>query len=194
MAYQTYTTEAIVCGSFASKTADKSYMLFTRDAGMVYATARSVREERSRQRYALQDFSLVSVSLIKGKSGWRIGSVEAIRNYFLESALRAVRTSVFKQVRLLRRYVQGETPDSALYAEVKQQLDTLVSPVLSNRLVVEQVAHTRLLHHLGYIALAQPLSSLVNGSFSEVLPKLTQVALSKKLALAISQADTVSHL
>ena len=38
---------------------------------MVLAAARSVREEKSRQRYALQEFALVRVSLIKGKSGWR---------------------------------------------------------------------------------------------------------------------------
>lgn len=56
MAYETYTTEALVCGTFNRNTADRSYLLFTREAGMLYADARSVREERSRQRYALRTF------------------------------------------------------------------------------------------------------------------------------------------
>ncbi|MEX2341217.1 MAG: recombination protein O N-terminal domain-containing protein, partial [Candidatus Paceibacterota bacterium] len=82
MSYKTYTTEAIVCGSRVNNTSDKSFLLFTKDAGMLWAAAKSVREERSRQRFALQDFSLIRASLIKGKSGWRIGSVESDRNYF----------------------------------------------------------------------------------------------------------------
>ena len=72
MSYQTYITDAVVVGSYASNTADKSYLLFTKRAGMLYATARSVREERSKQRYALQDFSHITVTLVKGKGGWCI--------------------------------------------------------------------------------------------------------------------------
>ena len=45
MSYQTYITEALIVGSFDSNTADKSYLLFTKSAGMLYASARSVREE-----------------------------------------------------------------------------------------------------------------------------------------------------
>ena len=56
MAYVTYTTLALVCGTFDQKTSDRSYMLFTREAGMLFASARSVREERSKQRYASTRF------------------------------------------------------------------------------------------------------------------------------------------
>lgn len=193
MAYQTYTTEAIVVGSFASKTADKTFLLFTRDAGMVYASARSVREERSRQRYALQDFSLISVSLIKGKTGWRIGSVEVLRNYFLESTARVVRASVYKQIRLVRRYVQGEEVNAPFYEEVKAQLDTLASPTLFNRPAVEQAVHTRLLYALGYISLTPELSEFIDVPLVDILPKLTATT-TAHMAMAITQADDASHL
>lgn len=193
MAYQTYSTEAIVVGSFASKTADKTFLLFTRDAGLVYASARSVREERSRQRYALQDFSLITVSLIKGKAGWRVGSVEVLRNYFLESSERLVRTSIYRQIRLLRRYVQGEEVNLFLYQEVKEQLETLASPDLANRAAVERAVHTRLLYALGYISLTPELSDFINSPLLEMLPKLNE-SITAHMSLAITQADAASHL
>ena len=105
MSYQTYTTEALVCGSFLHNTADKVFLLFTREAGMLYATAKSVREERSKQRFALQDFSLINVSLIKGKQGWRVGSVEAEVNYFTKSEERLARGSVVLLFKTLRRFI-----------------------------------------------------------------------------------------
>ena len=82
MAYQTYITEAIVCGSYDSNTSDRSFLLFAREAGMIYAHAKSVREERSKQRYALQVCSHVRVTLIRGKSGWKIAGVEPQQNLY----------------------------------------------------------------------------------------------------------------
>lgn len=87
MAYVTYTTDAIVCGTYDRNTADRSYRLFTRELGMLYADARSVRLEKSKQRQALQDFSLIKVSLVKGKAGWKIGSVSEVQNYYTHVAL-----------------------------------------------------------------------------------------------------------
>lgn len=193
MAYQTYSTEAIVVGSFESKTADKTFLLFTKEAGLVYASARSVREERSRQRYALQDFSLINVSLIKGKAGWRIGSVDVVRNYFLESTARLVRASIYRHIRLLRRYVQGEEVNAPLYEEVKDQLEALANPTLSNRIAVEHAAHTRLLYALGYISLTPELSDFIDSPWLDMLPKLTDRT-TAHMAVAITQADAASHL
>jgi len=84
-------------------TSDKSFLLFTRDNGMLFATAKSVREEVSKQRQALQDFSRIRVSLVKGKTGWRIGSVESLRNDFSAAYDRETRGSVVSLYRLLRR-------------------------------------------------------------------------------------------
>ena len=81
MAYATYTTQALVCGTFDRNTADRSYRLFTREFGMVWADARSVRLEKSKQRSALTDFSVVRISLVRGKAGWKIGSVIAQQNF-----------------------------------------------------------------------------------------------------------------
>jgi len=159
MAYATYTTEALVCGSKDSHTSDRSYLLFTKDAGMLWATARSVREERSKQRFALQNFSFIRVSLVKGRSGWRIGSVEAVGNPFLAARQRKERAYVSSIVALLRRYIHGEQQMHGVYEDV---LNSLSPDALKYDLdIIRQLFTIRLLHTLGYL--------LKNGVTREVL-------------------------
>lgn len=151
MSYKTYTTEAIVCGSTHHNTSDKSYLLFSRDAGMLWATARSVREERSKQRYALQDFSRIRVSLVKGKSGWRIGSVESHGNPFLNAESRLERGRVNYVISQLRRYVHGEVPLPRVYDDVIAILDAQAE-LQEKNLQIQQLFLARLLSELGYLA------------------------------------------
>ena len=112
---------------------------------MVFATARSVREERSKQRYALQDFSCIRVSLVKGKSGWRIGSVEALGNPFLRAESRALRGSISYVVTQLRRYVHGEIPLPRAYADAyyllyEKELQGADDPILQELFLVRLLA------------------------------------------------------
>lgn len=150
MSYQTYTTEALVCGTFNRNTADRSYLLFTKEAGMLYAEARSVREERSRQRMALQDFSLVRVSLIKGKSSWKIGSIEARGNFFTLAPDKAARGSVVSLTRFLRRFFSGQEAAPALFEYLIAAL-TLLSVETPDREFVESVVQVHILLSLGYV-------------------------------------------
>lgn len=150
MAYVTYTTKALVCGTFNRNTADRSYLLFTREAGMLYADARSVREERSRQRYALQDFSLVRVSLVKGKRGWKVGSIEAQKNYYHVATDKDARGSVVSLFRLLRRFVKGEEAAPGLFDYVVAAFDELSGEV-AERPFVLMVVQVHVLAVLGYV-------------------------------------------
>jgi recombinational DNA repair protein (RecF pathway) len=140
-----------VCGSSHHNTSDKNYLLFTKDAGMVFASARSVREERSKQRYALQDFSHIRISLLKGKHGWRIGSVESFGNPFLRAESRAERGYINFLVGALRRYVHGEIPVPRAYTDLEWIFE---HPQLlqESGIRIQQLFLLRLLSELGYIA------------------------------------------
>ncbi|MEX0930789.1 MAG: recombination protein O N-terminal domain-containing protein [Candidatus Paceibacterota bacterium] len=190
MAYITYTTKAFICGSKMSNTSDKSFLLFTKDAGMLYATARSVREERSRQRYALQDFSLIKVSLVRGKSGWRIGSVENEMNVFTASPTREVRGCMLRVAKLLRQFVHGEDPQSELYADVEQVVRNLLAETTLNAHQVSDIFTLRLLYKLGYVAVDTSFERLINEQ-----DWCTSVsALPKSAEQAIERALHASHL
>lgn len=151
MSYKTYTTEALVCGSTYHNTSDRNYLLFTKEAGMVMANARSVREERSKQRFALQDFSHIRVSLVKGKGGWRIGSVEAYGNPFMEAQTRSERAVVSFAILQLRRYVHGEVCLPQIYEDVFELLN-LRGMEENSRILYQNLFAVRLLSELGYIA------------------------------------------
>lgn len=192
MAYATYTTKAIVCGSKDSYTSDRSYLLFTREAGMLWATARSVREEKSKQRFALQDFSIIRVSLVKGRSGWRIGSVEANGNPFLGARSRSERAYVNGIVGLLRRYIHGEQQMHDVYDDVEQ--------ALSNKVLVETADATtltfttRLLYTLGYILKNSANQNLIEPiDLSEAIKSLDS-GVYPDLQKAIQRAHETSQL
>lgn len=186
MAYQTYTTEAIVCGSKPHNTSDRSFLLFTRDAGMVYATARSVREERSRQRYALQDFALIRVSLVRGKSGWRIGSVENETNAFSAARSRAARTGVLRVIKLLRQFVRGEDVQPGLYEDARHALVEICRTSETDAARISDIFTLRLLHKLGYIAVEDSFNDFVTSSDwtagGATLPKQAEQAIERALA------------
>ncbi len=189
MSYKTYTTEAIVCGSRVNNTSDKSFLLFTRDAGMLWATAKSVREERSKQRFALQDFSLMKVSLVRGKSGWRIGSAESEINFFTQASEKERRTGVTRLIRLLRQFLHGEVSHLDLFADTKEALSRLSSAEVEDADRLLAIYTLRLLHRLGYVADEPELSEYLNNQEWWKLPPLPERA-----RKAIENAKTVSHL
>lgn len=195
MSYQTYTTEALVCGVFDSNTADKSYLLFTKRAGMLYATARSVREERSKQRYALQLFSRITISLVRGKSGWRIGSVEALENQFLAAKTRVVRGSVVSVIKLVRQYIHGEEPMHALYDEVLQSIKFLAQLSDSaDRPAFEALIKVRILAQLGYIApTTDTLTTLITTPLGAIDPVVVS-AYHEHCEQLLATTTQVSHL
>lgn len=192
MSYVTYTTEALVCGSFDQNTADKSFLLFTRDAGMLFATAKSVREERSLQRQALQDFSRIRVSLIKGKTGWRVGSVESLQNYFSLATDRKMRGSVVFVFRTLRRFIRGEEAFPELFTFVHTILDAaLGSPV--KRQLFDVAVQVRILALLGYVD-EQAIPRPVAGVAVSDLALLEDQALLSTLKRLVDKAIESSHL
>ena len=192
MAYETYTTEALVCGTKHRNSADGSFLLFTREAGMLWAEARSVREERSRQRYALQNFSRLRVSLVKGKRGWKIGSIEPVKNYYHQAVDKEARGSIVSLFRLLRRFVSGEQADQHFFDQTICFIEELAGS-LPERQFVTVVLQVRLLALLGYVDQELIPRSL----WSETVSEIASVASPKtreKIETLYTNAATVSHL
>lgn len=189
MAYATYTTEALVCGSYDRGDANRSLVLFTKDAGMLYAEARSVREERSKQRCAVQDFSYLRVSLVRGKAGWRVGSVEVLENFYFQSTHREVRAMVLHIVRLLRRFIHGEEPHQTLFTLVIERLQQIAAVPPSHRSDWTLLTEVAVLGQLGYLDGEADEEVLRQGSVNGLDERRRE-----KLVQAIQHAHTVSHL
>ncbi|MEX0934800.1 MAG: recombination protein O N-terminal domain-containing protein [Candidatus Paceibacterota bacterium] len=154
MSYRIYTTDALILRSATQGEANRFFWLYTRDFGLVYATAQSVRKHKSKLRYALQDYMYSSVSLVRGKRGWRI--VGAQPQWSIWGELRddsrklAVGLNILS---LLRRLVRGQARDVALFSSVRASFDELRTREFAEGELggFELVAILRVLDLLGYL-------------------------------------------
>jgi len=155
---------------------------------MLWATAKSVREERSKQRFALQDFSLIKVSLVRGKSGWRVGSAESQGNTFLEATGQAGRSGVTRLIRLLRQFIHGEVVHPLLFDDVKNAMVALIASEDTVDQTV-QIFSLRLLYQLGYVA-----HSPITAKYLEAGEWWNYPPLPESAVRLVEQAKNVSHL
>jgi recombinational DNA repair protein (RecF pathway) len=153
--YRIYTTPALVSGSFDRMTADRTVQLFTREVGMIYAVVQGVRKECSKHRYALTEFSLLNVSLVQGKGGWRIVGVEPLGNLFTPLATREQRAFARNVIRFVKRMVRGEEAHSKLFDDVAMCLRDWTY-TMSDLVRAEQEAQYLICMHLGYVPIADP--------------------------------------
>lgn len=166
MSHHIYETKAFVFGSFPSREADRQLLLYTRELGLIYATAQGVRELKSKLRYSLQPYSLSVINLVHGRSGWRITNARLESNYFAEIRASNDRLAVLARIqRLLRRLLQGEESHPALFDSLLSGFGFLVA------VPEDSVAHAELLivlcilHNLGYLGASPMLSALLVSGF-----------------------------
>lgn len=198
--YAIYITDALVCGSQNSNTSDRSHLLFTREAGMLWTSAKSAREERSKHRFALQDFSLSRVSLVRGKGGWRVTGAEPITNLYYATDDRDKRTCIRDTVRLLRRFLRGETPAPSLFDDVVETLraETFVRHLsASGHKPADQVRTVltlRILHTLGYVDPSHVCRPLIEAEDAAAAYLLLTDENERESERAILHAFEASHL
>ena len=154
-----YTTKAIIIRSVHTGEANRFYFLLTKDLGFIKASAQGVRLLKSKLKGHLQDFSVINVSVVKGKEIWRITSSEVLEN---ESLIKNrdkifVTKNIFS---LLLRMLHGEEKNESLF----ECVDIFYNFILKNQLDKDQLKNVeiltvlRILHHLGYFKNTFPLS------------------------------------
>src|SRR3989344_2171127 len=147
--YQKYYTDALVLKSRESSEADRVYVLYTKDFGLVVARASAVRTEASRMRHALQSYSLANIALIKGKRGWRVAGA------MIAPGKQAIAQGVptFARItELFLRLVTGEERNEYLFAALAEAHGALMSGQVHANATVEIVCVARMLYALGYLS------------------------------------------
>ncbi len=147
--YEKYNTEALVLASRESGESDRTVVLFTKDFGLVRARATAVRTERSKMRYALQNYTRANVSFVKGKRGWRVAGSTAIQIAAGDS--RGI--GAFARIsELVMRLVHGEEQNPYLYAALAEAHGALMQEKTDAFGTIEMVCVARILYSLGYIS------------------------------------------
>ncbi|MHB1118206.1 MAG: DNA repair protein RecO [Minisyncoccota bacterium] len=153
MAHHIYHTRGIILGSVPIGESNRFYKIFTEELGLIGASAQAVRREESKLRYALQDFSLIYVDLVRGKEVWRITS--AGEGAFFPAVKGDItRLKLFARMSaLLTRLIHGEGKEDVLFRDLLAALDFLEHTAIPASLVLsfETLAALRILSWLGYI-------------------------------------------
>lgn len=140
--YTIYSTPALVLNVRPHGDNDMILTLLTKEFGLLRAVANGLRKEKSKLRFSLQLLSVVDVSLVKGKSIWRITNAK-----HSESLISDKRLNLLEKIRLtINRLVQGE--------EVGDLYNIVTKGVLSpseDFEAIETIIVLRILNNLGYI-------------------------------------------
>ena len=163
-----YHTQGFILGSHASGEANRSFRVFTKDLGLIKASAQGVRYLKSKLRYSLHDFSFCELSLVRGKESWRITG--AIKQTNIHESFRGDREmlAVFARVfALLDRLLSGEEKNERLFDYLIEAVRFARAKKESSRLVrnFEYILVLRVLSSLGYLGTSPDTSPFVESPF-----------------------------
>ncbi len=171
MTHHIYRTEAIILTSQPVAEANRYYYILTKDLGVIAASAQGVSLAKSKLKFSLQPFSLSTISLVKGKYGWRIVNAQSQKSYYHLFKHNARHKGILARVlALVRRLVQGEESNSRLYQTVVDHfvfLEANAELTIEESQLIEYSLVLSILHFLGYM----PVVPLIDGLIDEPLEK-----------------------
>lgn len=180
-----YHTDAIVLGSEPFGEGHKLISLFTRELGLIVASAQSVREERSKLRYGLQDFSYSKVTLVRGKEFWRLTGAELMQNVSFDAMRSDAQKMLGRIFKLLSRLLPPEECNTALFEALRDGM-RFAREASSKPLVdgTEIVLVLRILYLLGYLAPREEFNPFLAECTKWGADVLSAAATYRSLALA----------
>lgn len=161
-------TEGIILGSKNFGEAGRRYFIFTRDLGMIMATASGVRKMSSKLRFILQDFSYLKMDLVEGRDIWRVTSASKT-NMLEDISKQSATLRVFANIsRLLKRLLAGVEPNKSLFTDLLQGLSILEKSKTKEELYnIEAIIVLRILNNLGYIGGEEILKTFVKSPLEQ---------------------------
>ncbi len=153
MSHHIYHTEGFVLASSPAQEANKMLYIFTKELGVVYASAQGVRLLKSKLRYSLQDFSYANISLVRGKDIWRVTNASTVITRFPNIFSQPDYFEIYvKILTLLRRLLNGEEKNEALFTLLTDGFDFLETSTSKSfsPLSFECMLVLQILHNLGY--------------------------------------------
>lgn len=194
MSYHIYTTEGIILKRTGFGEANVLLHVFTKEFGLIIASARSARLSVSKLRPALQEYTLVLLSLVKGKNGWKITNVLSVDSFFFGVPKHTHK--VMSQVSfVLLQMIQGESADKDLFQIVKSGFEYLKNIDKECISLFEPLIIIRILNQLGYVVKDSETSIFLENPV-EWDEKIINLVMDKKIMIVghINKALKESHL
>lgn len=165
MAHHVYTTDAFIIESANSVEANKVLTLFTRELGMVRAVAQGVRLQKSKLKFAVQEYSFSTVSLVRGKEVWRLTNAKPVSSLYHTYKHHPEVIHVIAQIFvLLKRLIPGEEKNEKLFEFLSKSFEYLAQ--LPDIKSFERIVVVNILHILGYIGQVPELEIFINPTWN----------------------------
>lgn len=149
-----HTTLAFVLRSIPDGEASFTYRLFTRELGLIYARAQSIRMLRARGRYALQPLTLCEITTVRGREAWRVGSAREVEPYHArlaghQNAVRRARRFLY----VVNSLLSVEDPAPRIFDLLEHGLNAIVAHAgdEQHEAAIEALTVLRILHAFGYV-------------------------------------------
>jgi DNA repair protein RecO len=184
-----HATEGIVLTKRTQGEANISIVLLTQNFGVIRASARSARLERSKLRYGLEALTMGRFSLVRGKYEWKLTGAEGLTRPFKDAPLPARRTAG-RIARLLLRLIHGEDAVPRLYETVYAGLVYLSTAAPEHMEPAEWVLVLRVLSRLGYVEERESLRPFLGDK--EMTPLLLEQARQARVVLIRGVNESLS--
>jgi DNA repair protein RecO (recombination protein O) len=179
--YKIVTTFGLVVGKRGLGEANTQVTVLSEDLGLIRASARSARLERSKLRYGLEPLTRGRFSLVRGRHEWKLVGSSDLRLDCFPAHSSLIRTRAGKIAKLLVRLMPGEEPVPDLYKVVVEGLQALArSGEESLAESIECMLVLRILSSLGYLPQTEALAPFIEADFFS-LELASEVAASRKM-------------
>lgn len=189
MSHEIYTTKGFIISSSPKGEADKTFFVFTKDIGLIRASAQGVRKLESKLRYSLQDFSFSEISLVMTKTGWRITNASIIES----SKKVAVNSVKVKTLRLIKKLSGEDEPNEILFDEIISAFEFIDSQkYIFDEKTIETLIVLKILSSLGYWS-DEKEESYISSKFTEDI--LNKVKLNRvEIVSRLNDSLKATHL
>jgi DNA repair protein RecO (recombination protein O) len=151
--YRKYHTKGFVLKSIDLGESSKSFFIFTEVLGLVRASARSVRDLKSKLRYGLSDYAFSDLTIINTKNGWKITGASDIFNFY--SAIEGRRSKIIcaNIFVLLKKLLPENESQPVIFKTLVKSFHFLTDhePTTIQLKSLEYLMVLRILKSLGYL-------------------------------------------
>lgn len=163
--------------------ANRLYTIFTKELGMVIATAQGVRKMSSKLRFTLQSGSHVKIDFVRGKEMWRITSAQPIESLDTKDTSRII---VWNRILgLLARLTQGEESHPQVFSHIFNFFENIKNINEEDLANFEIICFIKLLFSFGYWEIIEGDELIVTSSYNKEIFDL----INKKRVVLVSRIN-----
>jgi DNA repair protein RecO (recombination protein O) len=165
-----YHTHGFILGSRNIGEANKMLTIYTREMGLVRCAVQGIRLNKSKLRFALQDFSYVKVDLVRGRDLWRVTSASNVSSFTYARSDKQSLLLIARISKLIERLCDGEEANEKIFDDFIQSLylmdDEEIQPEKREALELHLVL--RIMNTLGYVGDSEVLNDYLELPFNQV--------------------------